>query len=153
MSVSASTHLAIQTALTLIREENPAFYNTDREAFTSSQITKDFFNLKLSALEREVFEVAFLDNQHKLIESVQMFKGTIDSAAVYPREIAKKALLLNAAAVILAHNHPSGIATPSAADRAITKRIKDSLGLLDIRVLDHLIIGETVFSFAESGLV
>jgi DNA repair protein RadC len=153
MPISKNTINAINKALNLIKDENPSFYDVNKKSFSSSKVSKDFFNLKLAALEREVFEVAFLDNQHKLIDSCSMFKGTIDCAAVYPREIIKKALYLNASAVILGHNHPSGVATPSEADKQITTRITDALRLVDIRVLDHLIIGHVVFSFAESGLI
>ena len=96
----------------------------------------------------------YLNSQHKLIEVDELFMGTIDGAAVYPREIAKAALGHNAAAVILGHNHPSGITEPSAADRRITERIVSALGLLDIRVLDHVIVStEGSFSFAEEGLM
>ena len=96
----------------------------------------------------------FLNNQHQLIKDEILFSGTIDGASVYPREVAKRALELNAAAVIFAHNHPSGHPEPSSADRAITKRLSGSLELFDIRVLDHIVVGgaETV-SFAERGLI
>ena len=92
-----------------------------------------------------------LDSQHKLLECNVIFSGTIDGASIYPREIVKAALYANAAAVILAHNHPSGQPLPSAADRRITERIKSALALLDIRVLDHIIVGDSCYSFAQSG--
>lgn len=122
-------------------------------AFTSSQATKDFLRFKLGKYEREVFSVMLLDCQHKLIDYVELFFGTINSAAVYPREVVKLALLENAAAVLLCHNHPSGTSAPSQADIAITKRLKDALALIDIPVLDHIIVGETTYSFAENGLL
>jgi DNA repair protein RadC len=126
---------------------------TKTTAFTSPDQSKQFVRCKLQQLEHEVFSVLFLDNQNYLIEYTEMFRGTIDSASVYPREVAKVALELNAAAVIFAHNHPSGISVPSSADRNITNKLKSALELFDIRVLDHIIIGDTTYSFAESGLI
>jgi len=126
----------------------------DNDFFTSPETVKDFLMLEYSAKEHECFVVLFLNNQHKLIKAVEMFNGTIDSASVYPREILKTALQLNAAAVILSHNHPSGITEPSQADKSITTKIKSSLSLIDIRVLDHIIIGAVdSFSFSEGGLL
>jgi DNA repair protein RadC len=99
-----------------------------------------------------VFGVLFLDSQHRLIEYKEMFNGTIDGAAVYPREVVKEALRLNAAAVVFGHNHPSGIPEPSQADRKITDRLIEALKLVDIRVLDHLVIGnQSTISFASRG--
>ena len=96
----------------------------------------------------------FLDNQHRLIRYVEMFRGTIDNASVYPREVVKEALKLNAAAVILSHNHPSGHPEPSKADRTLTKRLIDALALVDVRTLDHIIVaGHERVSFAELGLL
>jgi DNA repair protein RadC len=126
---------------------------TKTTAFTSPDQSKQFVRCKLQQLEHEVFSVLFLDNQNYLIEYTEMFRGTIDSASVYPREVAKAALELNAAAVIFAHNHPSGISVPSSADINITRKLKSALELFDIRVLDHIIIGDTTYSFAESGLI
>ncbi len=124
-----------------------------KDAFTSSEATRDFLRFKLGNNDREVFAVMLLDNQHQLIDYRELFFGTIDAAAVYPREIAKVALLENAAAVILAHNHPSGICEPSIADKNITKRLKEALALIDVRVLDHVIVGESTYSFTEHGLL
>ncbi len=121
--------------------------------FISSQATRDFLRFKLGGYEREVFSVMLLDSQHKLIDYRELFFGTINAASVYPREVVKLALLENAAAVIFAHNHPSGTAEPSQADIAITKRLKDALALIDVSVLDHIIVGETTSSFAEKGLL
>jgi DNA repair protein RadC len=123
------------------------------DVFSSSQSTKDFVRFKLGNYEREVFAVMLLDNQHKLIEFRELFFGTIDAAAVYPREVVKVVLEMNAAAVIFTHNHPSGVAEPSQADKAITKRLSDALGLIDVRVLDHIVVGEEAVSFAERGLL
>jgi DNA repair protein RadC len=100
-----------------------------------------------------VFAVMFLDNQHRLIAFEELFFGTIDSASVYPREVLKAALKVNAAALIFAHNHPSGDATPSQADKQITQRLKEALALVDIRVLDHIVVGDSAISFAERGLL
>jgi DNA repair protein RadC len=121
---------------------------------TSPKATRDYLSLKLGSLEREVFAVIFLDKRHRLISYQEMFQGTIDGASVHPREVVKEALRQNAAAVILAHPHPSGVAEPSQADEFITQRLKDALGLVDIRVLDHIIVaGEDTTSFAERGLL
>ena len=96
----------------------------------------------------------FLDTRHRLIEYREMFHGTIDSASVYPREVVKEALRLNAAAVILSHNHPSGNPEPSQADKLLTQRLKDALGLVEVRTLDHVIVaGQAATSFAERGLI
>jgi len=101
----------------------------------------------------EVFACVFLDNRHRVIRYEELFHGTIDAASVYPREVVRQALRHNAAAVIFAHNHPSGIAEPSQADERITRRLTDALALIDVRVLDHFIIGDQVVSFAERGLL
>lgn len=123
-------------------------------ALTSPNVARDFLILELALLEHEVFYCIFLDNQHRIIKAECCFKGTIDGANVYPREVVKRALQINANALILAHNHPSGLAEPSEADRAITRRLIDALNLVDIRVLDHFIIGGVEhFSFAEQGLL
>ena len=121
--------------------------------FTNPTNVKEFLKLKLGAHDREVFAVMFLDNQHQLIEFEELFFGTIDAASIYPREVVKAALNHNAAAVVFAHNHPSGISEPSQADRRITQRLVDALKLVDIRVLDHIVVGEDCVSFAEKGWV
>lgn len=121
-------------------------------SFTSSTQTRDYLRLQLEQLEREVFMVLYLDNQHRLISSDVTALGTISETSVYPREIVKEALAFNAAAVIVAHNHPSGIAEPSLADRSITNKLKEVLSLIDIKVLDHFVIGHgELVSFAERG--
>lgn len=121
---------------------------------TSPKATRDYLSLKLGTLEREVFAVIFLDKRHRLISYQEMFQGTIDGASVHPREVVKEALKQNAASVILAHPHPSGVAEPSQADEILTRRLKEALGLVDITILDHVIVagGETS-SFAERGLL
>ncbi len=119
--------------------------------FTNPEACKEFLKLKLAGHEREVFAVMFLDSQHRMISFEELFWGTIDSAHVFPREVVKAALAVNAAAVILSHNHPSGVPEPSIADRAITTRLQEALTLVDVRVLDHIVVGESCVSFAERG--
>ena len=116
--------------------------------------TCDYLKARLRAYPHEVFACLFLDNRHRVICFEELFTGTIDGASVHPREVVKRALFHNAAAVILAHNHPSGVAEPSRADQSITQRLQEALSLVDIRILDHFVIGdgETV-SFAERGLL
>lgn len=127
-------------------------FKTTKEFFTNPEQVKLFLTLKLAELEYEVFSVMFLDNRHRLIKYEQMFRGTIDGASVYPREIVKRALELNSNAIIISHNHPSGNPVPSMADEAITNRIKEACNLLEIRLLDHIVVGkEGTVSFAETG--
>ena len=115
---------------------------------------KDYLLAQFKPLQREVFACLFLDNQHAVIGYEELFRGTIDGASVYPREVVKRCLALNAAAVIFAHNHPSGIAEPSQADQRLTQRLKAALGTVDIRVLDHFVVGEAeALSFSERGLL
>ena len=122
--------------------------------FNAPETVRTYLQAELAHKEREVFLVLFLDNQHRLIKKEEMFLGTINSAAVYPREIVKSALTCNAAALILAHNHPSGVAQPSASDRKITETIKQAAELVEIRVLDHFVIGKgDYFSFSENGWI
>ncbi|HGE6067017.1 TPA: DNA repair protein RadC [Vibrio cholerae] len=124
------------------------------DALTSPQQTKLYLLSVLRDRQREAFYILFLDNQHRVIRDEILFEGTIDAASVYPREVVKRALHHNAAAVILAHNHPSGVAEPSQADRRITDRLRDALGLVEIRVLDHFVVGDgEVVSFAERGWI
>ena len=116
--------------------------------------TRDYLRLRLGGCKAEVFGCLFLDSQHCVIETAELFQGTVDGASVYPRVVVQQALALNAAAIMFFHNHPSGVAEPSHADEAIIKRLKDALALVDIRVLDHFVVsaGESV-SFAERGLL
>lgn len=124
------------------------------DALTSPEITRAYLSAQLRGYSFEVFACLFLDNQHRVIQWEELFRGTIDGASVYPREVAKRALFHHAAAVIFAHNHPSGINEPSQADRQITDKLKQALGLFDIRVLDHFIVGDGLpYSFAEHGLI
>jgi DNA repair protein RadC len=121
---------------------------------SSPQAVKDYLRVQIGSLEHEVFTVIFLDAQHRLIALKEMFRGTVTQTSVYPREVVKESLALNAAAVILAHNHPSGAADPSRADEFLTQTLKTALALVDVRVLDHLVVGgDDVRSFAELGLL
>ena len=120
----------------------------------SPEKTRFYLSTRLRGEKNEVFAVLFLDNRHRVIRYEPLFFGSIDGASVYPRVVAQRSLELNAAALILAHNHPSGINEPSLADKQITERLKSTLAILDIRVLDHIIIGDgEAYSFAEHGLV
>lgn len=125
-----------------------------RDALTSPQQVRDFLCLKLGGMTREVFVVLFLDAQNRVMAQEEMFAGTLTQTSVYPREVVKRALHHNSAAVIFAHNHPSGVAEPSRADELLTKALKDALALVDVRVLDHFVIaGNAALSFAERGLL
>ncbi|GAA0739732.1 DNA repair protein RadC [Ideonella azotifigens] len=121
---------------------------------TSPQEVREYLSLQIGLLEHEVFAILFLDSQHRVLACKEMFRGTVSQTSVYPREVVKEALALNAAAVILAHNHPSGLAEPSRADEAVTSGLKAALALVDVRVLDHLVVaGAAAVSFAERGLL
>jgi DNA repair protein RadC len=122
--------------------------------FESPASVKDYVQLQLGKRPYEVFAVLFLDSQHRLIQLDEMFRGTLNQASVYPREVVRRAMTLNAGAVILAHNHPSGLAEPSRADEYLTLTLKSALQLIDVRVLDHLVVGQgSVVSFSERGLL
>ena len=125
-----------------------------RPLFDSPKAVREYLQLQLGARAHEVFCVLFLDAQDRIIELRQMFRGTVSQTSVYPREVVKEALSLNAAAVVLAHNHPSGAAEPSRADEFLTQTLKAALALVDVRVLDHFVVaGADCVSFAERGLV
>lgn len=127
---------------------------TQRPVFDSPARVKDFLQMQLGGHEREVFAVMFLDAQHQLVLMEEMFSGTLMQTAVYPREIVKRAIEMNAAAVVLAHNHPSGVAEPSRADEHLTQTLIAALKLIDVKVLDHMVVGRSqVVSFAERGLL
>ena len=161
---------------TTARSETPATYGPDKTAYDatisralailaarlrvpgvamdSPATVKNFLTLKLAELEHEVFSVLWLDSQNRVLEYQEMFRGTLMQTSVYPREVVKAGLALNAGACILAHNHPSGMAEPSYADKALTETLKNSLAMVDIRLLDHIIVGGlSTVSFAERGLV
>jgi DNA repair protein RadC len=122
--------------------------------FDQPQRVKDYLALHLGGRAQEVFAVLFLDHQHRLLRLEEMFQGTLSQTSVYPREVLRRALALNAAAVVLAHNHPSGVAEPSRADEHLTQALQAALKLIDVRVLDHIVVGQgEVTSFAERGLL
>jgi len=124
------------------------------DALNSPQAVSDYLQLLLSSRSQEVFMVLFLDTQHRVIASEELFHGTLNQTSVYPREVVKRALAHNAAAVILAHNHPSGVAEPSQSDKLLTDALKQALALVDVRVLDHFVVaGGQTLSFAEQGLL
>ncbi len=121
---------------------------------SSPQILRDWLRLYCAKLEHEVFLVLYLDTQHRLIEAAELFRGTLTQTSVYPREVVKGALARNAAALAVAHNHPSGEVEPSRADEMLTQTLKSALSLVDVRVIDHFVVaGDQVISFAERGLV
>lgn len=124
------------------------------DALVNSQQTKLYLLSLLRDRQRETFFILYLDNGHRIISEEVLFEGTIDSASVHPREVVKRVLYHNAAAIIVAHNHPSGLSEPSIHDKRVTKRLVEALALIDVRILDHFIIGDDVaFSFAENGLM
>lgn len=151
--LGTAKYAQLQAVLEMARRHT--FEELDRgDVLTSPEATRAYLSQQLRHYQHEVFACLFLDNQHHILEFEELFRGTIDSASVYPREVVKKALAHNAAAVILAHNHPSGISEPSQADKLITDKLKQALALIDIRVLDHFIIGDGMpYSFAENGLL
>jgi len=148
----------VERAIQHIEEKAREYRIDNAPAFLDPHTVSNYAKLQLGQEKHEVFMVLYLNNQHELIRCVKEFRGTIDGASVYPRVIAAHALEYNAAAVVFAHNHPSGVATPSTADQRITERLKSALSLLDIRVLDHVIVclegGHlSTVSFAEQGLI
>ena len=139
----------IGTAAELIYEDLAS-----REALTKPTDAAQFFQLRLANESNECFTALFMDNRHRVLSFETLFTGTIDGAAVYPRVVMQRALAINAAAVIFAHNHPSGDCEPSEADRAITRRLQEALGLMDVRVLDHLVVSRAGWvSLAERGWI
>lgn len=149
MKFSEQEQAVINEALSIIKKH----INTN-DLFTSPQIIKDYLCIKMAGIEREQFNVLFLDNQNRLIEDVTLFEGTINACSVYPRVVVQKAIELGANAIILYHQHPSGDDEPSEADKRITIRLSDAMSLVDIRVLDHFVIGgDSVVSFAERGWI
>lgn len=127
---------------------------SEAPVFDHPRQVKDYLQLHLGGLQREVFAVLFIDAQHRLLGLEQLFAGTLGQTSVYPREVVKRALARNAAGVVLAHNHPSGVAEPSRADEFLTQTLKSALALIDVKVLDHIVVGQgQVVSFAERGLL
>jgi DNA repair protein RadC len=146
---AAKLKAGMELARRLLREEM-----THGDALTSPEAVRDYLRLSLASLPHEAFVVLFLDSQHRLLAADELFRGTLAQTSVYPREVVKAALARNAAAVIFAHNHPSGVAEPSRADELLTQALKQALALVDIRTLDHFVVaGHRVVSFAERGLL
>lgn len=151
--LKTAKYAQLQAALELGRRYLESALKRDA-VLNSPDRTRAFLKARLRHHGREIFACLFLDNRHRVIGFEELFGGTIDGASVHPREVVKRALHHNAAAVIFAHNHPSGVAEPSHADRAITIRLRDALALVDVRVLDHFVVGDSeVVSFAERGLL
>jgi DNA repair protein RadC len=127
----------------------------EKDAFSSPTAVRDYLRLNLSGLTQEVFFALWLDTQHRLLAAEELFRGTLSQTSVYPREVVKRALTQNAAAVVFAHNHPSGVAEPSQADEALTRTLCQALALVDVKVLDHFIVASQTppLSFAERGLL
>ncbi|MDO9234268.1 MAG: DNA repair protein RadC [Methylotenera sp.] len=149
-TLTVSENRAVYKALKILEQK----LLVDETVFNSPDSVRNFLKLKLGFEEREVFSVMFLDAQSRLIEYANMFYGTVHQTVVYPREVVKKALSLNAASVVFSHNHPSGVALQSEADELITKQLENALNLVDVRVLDHIIVaGNKTLSFAERGLL
>lgn len=144
----ASSEEIIKAALAEVRR-----HFARGQKLTSPVDARNFLQLRLAHLEHEVFAILWLDSRHRVLAFEELFRGTIDGASVHPREVVKSALQHNAAACIMAHNHPSGDPTPSQADRQITHRLKETLALIDVRTLDHVIVAEQTCSFAEQGLL
>jgi DNA repair protein RadC len=145
----AQLQAAMELARRALKEEI-----SSRDALSSPRAVRDYLRLALAGREQEVFVVLLLDAQHRVIASEELFRGTLTQTSVYPREVVKCALKHNAAAVIFAHNHPSGVAEPSHADEILTRSLKAALALVDIQVLDHFIVaGSRTMSFAERGLL
>ena len=153
LGLGPAKYVQLQAVLEISRRCQAEQLQRD-SALTSPDLVRDYLQLQLSDRSREVFACLLLDSQHRVICFEELFQGTIDSATVHPREVVKLALSHNAAAIILAHNHPSGVAEPSLADQNITQRIRDALNLVDIRLLDHMVVGSGVtVSLAERGLI
>jgi DNA repair protein RadC len=150
--LGAAKYAQLQAGLELARR-HLAEALAGREALKDPSAVRRLLQARLRDREHETFAALFLDNQHRVIAFDELSQGTIDGASVYPREVIKAALKHGAAAVIFAHNHPSGVAEPSSADRTLTERLKAALAQVDIRVLDHFVVGEQVVSFAERGWI
>ncbi len=153
LGLGTAKYAQLQAVLEMARRHLSATMK-EGDSLTSPDLVRTYLSAQLRHQPQEIFAVLFLDSQNRLIAYDEIFFGTIDGASVYPREVVKKALARNAAAAILAHNHPSGIAEPSQADQLITRRLQEALDLVGVRVIDHMIVGDKeVISFAERGLL
>lgn len=151
--MGTARYATLQAALEMARRHYQELMRSG-PTLANPQATRDFLHMRLRDLTHEVFCCLYLDNRNRVLAFEELFRGTVDGASVHPREVVKRALAHNAAALILAHNHPSGVAEPSPADELITRRLKEALSLVDIRVLDHLVVGDgQCESFAERGLL
>jgi DNA repair protein RadC len=151
--LGAARYAQLQAALELVRRHLGERLARG-DVLSCPEDTRTYLQARLRDLAHEVFTCLFLDNRNRVIAYEELFRGTIDGASVHPREVVRRALDLNAAAVILAHNHPSGVAEPSRADEHITRRLVDALALIDVRILDHIVVGDgESVSFAERGLL
>ncbi len=149
-----SAKAAQLVAVTELARRSLAERLQSRSALTSPQSVRDYLRLALAGRPHEVFLALFLDAQHRVIRAEELFRGTLTQTSVYPREVVKAALRANAAAVVFAHNHPSGVAQPSQADEMLTRQLREALSLVEVRVLDHFIVaGSETLSFAERGLI
>ena len=145
----ADSHAVIREAQTILARR----FRVGAPVLSTPERMREFLRLHVGPLEYEVFGVVFLDNRHRLIRHEDLFRGTIDCAQVHVREVVLSALWLSASAVVVYHNHPSGTCEPSAADEAITRRLCAALSLVDVRLIDHVIVGVTIYSMAEHGLL
>ena len=146
----SATQKAVKRALKLLEKQ----LRQEPSALTTPKLVSEYLVLKLAGREHEVFVAIWLDAQHRVVEYEEMFRGTLTQTSVYPREVVKSALSFNAAAVIFAHNHPSGVAEPSHADENLTRTLRNALALVDVRLLDHFIVADNnMMSFAERGLI
>lgn len=153
LGLGNAKYAQLQAVLEMGRRHLSAAMKTG-DLLTTPDLVRNYLSAQLRHQPREVFAVLFLDNQNRLITYEELFFGTIDGASVYPREVVRRALAHNCAAVILSHNHPSGVAEPSQADCRITQRLQAALDLIDVRVIDHMVVGDAeVISFAERGLL
>lgn len=153
LGLGAAKYAQLQAVLEMGRRHLSASMK-EGDLLSSPELVRSYLSAQLRHQPHEIFAVLFLDNQHRLIAYDELFYGTIDGANVYPREVVKKALSRNAAAAILAHNHPSGVAEPSQSDLRITERLQEALNLVGVRVIDHMVVGDKeVISFAERGLL
>ncbi len=153
LGLGSAKYAQLQAVLEMARRHLSATMR-EGDALTSPDLVRRYLSAQLRHQPHEIFAALFLDNQNRLIAYDELFFGTIDGASVYPREVVKKAMARNAAAVIFAHNHPSGIAEPSQADKHITDRLQSALDLVGVRVIDHMVVGDKeVVSFAERGLL
>lgn len=153
LGLGAAKYAQLQAVLEMARRHLSASMK-EGDMLTSPDLVRRYLSAQLRHQPHEIFAALFLDNQNRLIAYDELFFGTIDGASVYPREVVKKAMARNAAAVIFAHNHPSGVAEPSQADKHITDRLQSALDLVGVRVIDHMVVGDKeVVSFAERGLL